>query len=69
MGEYNMLMNNCQDFCQRLAKELGCTGTITSGSDVAKTVAIGAAGVGLFGIGIAALYKAFSKPSDDEKNK
>ena len=69
MGGYHLLVNNCQDFCQKLAKELGCTGGITSGSDVAVTVGVGAA---LFGIAAAAgaiLYKTLSKPSDDEKDK
>ena len=34
MGGYQALINNCQDFCQNLAKDIECTGVIT-GSDVA----------------------------------
>ena len=41
MGGYQALINNCQDFCQKLAKDLDCTGVLT-GSDVA--VGVGVAG-------------------------
>ena len=34
MGGYQALINNCQEFCQNLAKDIECTGVIT-GSDVA----------------------------------
>ena len=34
MGGYQALINNCQDFCQNLAKDLNCTSVLT-GSDVA----------------------------------
>ena len=33
-GGYQALRNNCQEFCQNLAKDLDCTGVLT-GSDVA----------------------------------
>ena len=34
MGGYHALVNNCQDFCQKLAKDLDCIGVLR-GADVA----------------------------------
>ena len=42
MGGYHALVNNCQDFCQKLAKGLDCTGVLCGAN-----VAAGAGAAGL----------------------
>ena len=43
MGGYHALVNNCQDFCQKLAKDLDCTGVLC-GAEVAAGVAVAGGG-------------------------
>lgn len=55
-GDYHKYSNNCQDFCSKLAKELGLKQPWT---DVEKVVTLGAIGAGVLGavgIGLAALW-------------
>ena len=46
MGGYNALLNNCQDFCQKLSDDLDCTGVLC-GANVAAGAGAGAVAVGV----------------------
>lgn len=66
MGSYHEALNNCQDYCQKVAKEIGVSPPVT-GSDVAVTGAVaGAVGAGLLGAAAYFLYKLTTKKDDKE---
>uniref|UniRef100_A0A1X7UN82 LRAT domain-containing protein n=1 Tax=Amphimedon queenslandica TaxID=400682 RepID=A0A1X7UN82_AMPQE len=62
MGSYHETFNNCQDYCQKVAKELGVSRPVT-GSDVAVA---GAVGAGILGAAAYLLYQLGKK--DDKKD-
>ena len=71
MGSYNAALNNCQDYCQKVAKFLGVSIPFTGaeavvaggGATVASGVTVAAIGLGLYG-----LYKLFSSSDDDKED-
>lgn len=69
MGSYHALINNCQDYCKLLAKDIGCCSDFTTAREVAvNNIAIGAALVGIVAIGAALLYAAFSDSNKKDKS-
>ena len=60
MGGYQALINNCQDFCQQLAKDLDCTGVVT-GFDVAVGGSVVTIAVGALSLAGAIIFKLVTK--------
>ena len=60
MGGYQALMNNCQDFCRKLAKDLDCpvNNVVFTGTDFAAGVGV-AAGVAAGAVGILSVAGIF----------
>ena len=71
MGSYNAALNNCQDYCQKVAKFLGVSIPFTGAEAVAAggsaTVA-GGVTVAAIGLGLYGLYKLFSSGDDDKED-
>ena len=67
MGSYNAALNNCQDYCQKVAEFLGVSIPFTGANAVAAGVAGGAA-VTAIGLGLYGLYKLFSSGDDDKED-
>ena len=64
MGPYNAVLNNCQDYCSKLAESLGCGSYWTDREKVTITLTV--AGIG-FGLGLVAA--ALSADSEKESEK
>ena len=60
MGGYQALMNNCQDFCQNLAKDLDCTGVLTV-ADVAVGGSVVTLTLGVLGLAGTIIFKLVTK--------
>ena len=60
MGGYQALINNCQEFCQNLAKDIECTGVIT-GLDVAVGGSAFTIAVGILGLAGTIIFKLVTK--------
>ena len=68
MGSYHSTLNNCQDYCQKVAEFLGVSIPFTGANTVAAGVA-GGATVAAIGLGIGyGLYKLFSSGDDDKED-
>ena len=71
MGSYNAALNNCQDYCQKVAEFLGVSIPFTGAEAVAAgggaTVAAGVTGA-VIGLGLYGLYKLFSSGDDDKED-
>lgn len=63
MGRYNAILNNCQDYCSKLAESLGCGSYCTDVDKVAAFSFVAVASIGL-GLGLAA-----AAMSDKESKK
>lgn len=69
MGSYNVLCNNCQDYCKHFAKDIGCHNDFsTIGEVTLDTIAFGAAVVGI-GAGAALLYAVLSGSNKNSSSK
>ena len=67
MGSYNSALNNCQDYCQIVAKCLGVSVPSTGANAVVLGVA-GSAVVGGIGYGIYQICKRFFSGDDDKED-
>ena len=69
MGSYHSTLNNCQDYCQKVAEFLGVSIPFTG----VNTVVAGGAAVTAIGLGLYGLYKLFSSSDynkeDDDKGQ
>ena len=69
MGSYNVLCNNCQDYCKHFAKDIGCHNDFsTIGEVTLDTIASGAAVVGIVA-GAALLYAVLSGSNKNSSSK
>ena len=70
MGSYHETFNNCQDYCQIVAKELGVSSPMTGTDVVEAAVGVGTVGAAV-GVGIlgAAAYLLYKLSKDDKKEK
>lgn len=69
MGSYNVLFNNCQDYCKHLAEDIGCHNDFsTIGEVTLDTIASGAAVVGIVA-GAALLYAVLSGSNKNSSSK
>ena len=66
MGSYNVALNNCQHFCDKLLKEFGLSGHTTDTTTIGTGTVLAIGALAMAGYGF---YKYFSSNENDDKKE
>ena len=69
MGAYNLVLNNCQHFCDNFLNKIGLLGHTTDTAKIGFGSLLLAVGIGAIVIGVARAFSSNNDDSDSEEDE